>query len=218
MASSSQPASSNEKEYPRVGYVTVAEAESPTVDSRAPDPSAKIEGALPDLLWGAFLPCVPVVAVSATLLALIFTHRVNVDSGWQILQGPTVDSLHDLNFTDRVTSFAKTGGTNAYYIRFNPAVLAAIASWTSKIIPFITGSSMAVVAFFAGRRILDASRSHNRDQLPTPHQMSILINLLRGADISPLRETILYRWQNHERLVQPIPLAFSALSLIVFIT
>ena len=218
MALSSPQVSSNEKQFPRVGYESVTETESPTVESKTSVSSTKIQGALPDLLWGAFLPCLPVVAVSATLLALIFTHRVDVDPGWQILQGPTVDSLHGLNFTDRVISFAKAGGTKAYYIRFNPAVLAAIASWTSKIIPFITGSSMAVVAFFAGRRILDASRSNNPDQLPTPHQMSILINLLRGADISPLRETILYRWQNHERLVQPIPLAFGALSLIVFIT
>ena len=77
---------------------------------------------------------------------------------------------------------------------------------------------MAVIAFFAARRILDATRSNKLKELPTPHQMSILINLLQGAGLAPLRDTILYKWQNHEHLVQPIPLVFGALSSIVLIT
>ena len=209
---------SDEKQFDRVGYVTVTDVESPKSDSTPPDQIPKIKGALSDLLWGALLPCVPVIIVSTSLLAMIFYHRVPIDPGWEMLQTSTAGETDGFKMTSRVMSFATSGGSPAYYIRFSPTVLAAIASWTSKIIPFITGSSMAVVAFFAGRRILDATKSSNPDQLPTPHQMSILINLLRGADIAPLRDTILYRWQNHEHLVQPIPMAFGALSFIVFIT
>ena len=218
MASSSSPASPTEKTNASTANVTVAEVERPASVSGQTEPAPKIEGALPDLLYGAFLPCVPVVLVSASLLTLIFRHRVRLDPGWQLLQAPTADNIYDPNTLNHVLNLKTTGGSGAYYVRFNPAVLAAIAAWTSKIIPFITSSLMAVVAFFAGRRILDTTKSNKPNQLPTPHQMSILINLLRGANVSPLRETILYRWQNHEHLVQPIPMAFGALSFIIFLT
>ena len=178
----------------------------------------KIEGALPDLLYGALLPLVLVVLVSTLLLAIIFTRQVDIDPGWHLLKAPTTETISDPSFWNRSLEFEATGGNAAYYIRYNPATLAAIASWTSKIIPFITSSSMAVIAFFAGRHILDATRDHKTSQLPTPRQMSVLIKLLSGTDTSPLWNTLKYRWQNREHLVQPIHLAFGALSFVVTIT
>ena len=181
-------------------------------------PPTKIEGALPDLIYGALLPLVLVVLVSTLLLAIIFTHQVDLDPGWQLLKAPTAETISDPSFWNRSLEFEATGGKAAYYIRYNPATLAAIASWTSKIIPFITSSSMAVIAFFAGRHILDATRHHKTSQLPTSRQMSVLIKLLSGTDTSPLWSTLKYRWQYRERLVQPIHLAFGALSFVVVIT
>lgn len=181
-------------------------------------PLTKIEGALPDLFYGALLPCIPVVLVSTILLTIIFTHQVHLDPGWEWLKTPGAGDVSNLSLRNLTRELSATGGDAAYYVRYNPAILVVIASWTSKIIPFVTSSSMAVVAFFAGRRILVASRDHKFGQLPTPHQMSILIKLLNGAGVMPLWETIVYRVQNHEQLVQPIPLAFGALSLVVILT
>ena len=180
--------------------------------------TTKIEGALPDLLYGALLPLVLVIVVSTLLLAIIFTHQVNNDPGWSLLKAPTTETVFNSSFWNRTLELEATGGNAAYYIRYNPATLAAIASWTSKIIPFITSSSMAVIAFFAGRHILDATRDHKTGQLPTSRQMSVLIKLLSGTDTGPLWDTLKYRWQNREHLVQPIPLAFGALSFVVVIT
>ena len=133
----------------------------------------KGEGALPDLLYGALLPMVLVVLVSASLLAIIFINQVSIDSGWHTLNAPVTESVSDSSFWNRTLELKATGSHAAYLIRYNPATLAAIASCTSKIIPFITGSSMAVLAFFAGRHILDASRDHKTGQLPTHRQISI---------------------------------------------
>ena len=189
--------------------------ESVSDDHKSP---TKIEGALPDLLYGAFLPLVLVILVSTLLLAIIFTHQVNNDSGWPSLKAPTTETVFNSSFWNRTLEFEATGGNAAYYIRYNPGTLAAIASWTSKIIPFITSSSMAVIGFFAGRHILNATRDHKTGQLPTPRQMSVLIKLLSGTDTWPLWNTLKYRWQNREHLVQPIPLAFGALSYAVVLT
>ena len=199
-----------------IGEYTDFEDPKSTLDDRRP--LTKIEGALPDLFYGALLPCVPVVLVSTILLTIIFTHQVNLDPGWQWLKPPKAGEVSNPSLRNLTLELSATGGDAAYYVRYNPAILVVIASWTSKIIPFITSSSMAVVAFFAGRRILVASRDHEFGQLPTPHQMSILIKLLNGAGVMPLWETIVYKLQNHEHLVQPIPLAFGALSFVVILT
>ena len=194
------------------------EFEDPKPTSDHGNSSTKIEGTLPDPFYGALLPCVPVILVSSVLLAIIFSHQVDLDPGWQWLKPPGAGKSADPSLQNHTLELKATGGDAAYYVRYNPAILVAIASWTSKIIPFITSSSMAVVAFFAGRRILNASRENKFDQLPTPHQISILIKLLSGANVSPLWDTIVYRLHNHEQFVQPIPLAFGALSFVVFLT
>lgn len=207
-----------EKEGLSSPNTTIQELESPKPTSEKHESTTSIEGALPDLLIGAFLPCIPVVLVSTLLLTLIFYHRVDLDPGWQLLWTPTTGNISDSSIFDAALRFKTSGGDAAYFIHFNPALLAAIASWTSKIIPFLTSSSMAVIAFFAGRRILNATRYDQPGQLPTPHQISILINLLHGAGVRPLWDTFVYRWQNREHLVQPIPVAFGALSFIVINT
>ena len=182
-------------------------------------PVVSMEGGLLDLMLGAFLPCVPVVVVTSLLLTLILYHRVEIDPGWPMLQTPTLANFSSLGLANNTLKVqALHGGDAAYFVRYNPATLAAIASWSSKIIPFLTGSSMAVIAFFAGRRILDASKAKRPNDLPTPHQTSILIKLLSGAGAKPLWDTVVYRWQNHEHLAQPIPLAFNALLAIVVVT
>ena len=190
----------------------------PNAASDDHQPPTKIEGTISDLLYGALLPCVPVVLVSTLLLAIILTHRVDLAPGWQVLKAPIAREVSDRSLLNSTLEVKTTGGDAAYYVRYNPAILVAIASWTSKIIPFITGSSMAVIAFFAGRRVLVASQDKKFGQLPTPHQLSILIKLLSGTNFTPLWETVVYKFQSHEHLVQPIPLAFSALSVVVGLT
>lgn len=160
----------------------------------------------------------PVAVVSALLLTLIFYNEVKLDPGYELLRAPTTQSIDNPSLLHQAAELKSTGGTAAYYCTVNPAVLATIAAWTSKVIPFITSSSMAVVAFFVGRRILNATRDNKTGQLPTPHQISILINLISGGGVRPLYDTVMYRLQNHERLVNPIPLAFGSLSFIVIIT
>ena len=205
------PLADQEQKEKLIGTIDV----KPSDDYKSP---TKIEGALPDLLYGALLPSALVILVSTLLLAIIFAHQVNNDSGWLVLKAPTTETVFDSSFWNRTLVLKATGGNAAYYIRYNPGTLATIASWTSKIIPSITSSSMAVIAFFAGRHILDATRDHKTGQLPTPRQMSVLIKLLSGTNTSPLWNTLKYQWQNREHLVQPIPLAFGALSFVVVTT
>ena len=199
---------------PQTTINTVDDANPPSEEH---EETVFMSGALTDLLCGAFLPCLPVVLVSTLLLTLIFYHRVELDPGWQPLQVPT-SYVSNTSFLNQTYALVSGGGHHAYYVRFNPAILATIAAWSSKLIPYITGFLMAPIAFFAARRILNTSMDDEPGKLPTPHQMSILVGLVGSASPKALWDTIVYRWQNHGRLIQPVPLAFGAMSYIVFIT
>jgi len=180
-----------------------------------------MEGAIVSLIMGAFFPCIPVIAVCAALLSLIFRYRIGAP--YTVIQ--EISQTYNatiINQTLTEISKLKAGGDDIYWLWSNkatqPGTLHTIASITGKVMPFITSTSMAVVAFFAGRKIIDVTKASKQQSMPTPHQMSILISLLTGSGIKPLWDTMKYRYQNHEPLVQPVPLAFWSLSWIVALT
>lgn len=193
---------------------------SPTSSSANGDQKI-MEGAALSLLIGAFFPCIPVAAVCAVLLTLIFRNQIK--EPYMVVQEVfQVQTTDFVNQTLTEVSKLKAGGDNVYWLfatkATTPGTLHMIASITGKVMPFITSTSMALVAFFAGRRIIYITKVKKQQQMPTPHQMSILISLLNGSGIKPLWETLRYRYQNHEVLVQPVPLAFWSLTWIVVLT
>lgn len=76
---------------------------------------------------------------------------------------------------------------------------------------------MALVAFFVARYIVSESRRGDSAVLPDPQQLTILISLLSGSGLGPLKDTMLYKWLKKERLVSPLPAAFWALLLITLV-
>ncbi|KIW11730.1 hypothetical protein PV08_11032 [Exophiala spinifera] len=182
---------------------------------------AFMKGAMTSLVWGACAPCIPIMIVTCMLLKPILSHRIK-DS---LVFVPTSDQAttgnEALDALKGIQSFQSSGGSKAYYLHHNewtnPAVLHMIASWSAKILPFVTGTSMALVAFFAGHHFIWTTQNNSK-KLPSPHQVSILIGLLNGGGTQPLIDTIKYRMHHDEHLVQPLPIAFWSLSFIVVMT
>jgi hypothetical protein len=199
-------------------------AETEVLVPKSPAPSTGdanheiMEGATLSVLIGAFFPCIPVAVVCAVLLTLIFRHQIK--EPYTVVA--EISQVQTTGFINQTFTKLKAGGDNVYWLwataSTTPGTLHTIASITGKVMPFITSTSMALVAFFAGRRIINVTKVKNRQSMPTPHQMSILISLLNGSGIKPLWETLQYRLQNHESLVQPVRLAFWSLTWIVLLT
>ncbi|KPI39580.1 uncharacterized protein AB675_3577 [Cyphellophora attinorum] len=180
-----------------------------------------MKGATLSLAMGAFVPCIPVAIVSSVLLTLIFHNEIKAPFT-VVQQISTSHSTGFVNTTRTDLQALENGGKAVYWVwattATTPGTLHTIASITGKIMPFLTSTSMALVAFFAGRRVVQASKKLKYKSIPTPHQMSILISLLNGSGVSPIWQTLKYRMQAHETLVQPVHLAFWSLLWIVAIT
>ena len=84
--------------------------------------------------------------------------------------------------------------------------------------PLLHGPAASFPTFPARSWLLLPNSKHgDGTDLPTPEQFTLLIDLLGGNSFGPIRDTVAYRWAKKERLVDPLPTAFTALFLVTFI-
>ncbi|ETN36248.1 uncharacterized protein HMPREF1541_08525 [Cyphellophora europaea CBS 101466] len=180
-------------------------------------PERRLKQAIWAIVGGVALPCIPIIVITAVLLYFIFHFRVDLTKGLPEF-APTVNETHrDVN--SWIDYIRHQGGAPAYFVDYNPSTLTTIASWTSRVIPYLSSSIMALVAFFSARHIVLKSKhgDEHGSHLPTPEQLSLLINMLNGNGFSPLKDTILHRYRKREKLISPLPAAFTALFFITML-
>lgn len=205
-------------EKPLVEATTTAVVDDPAaLESDAPRPDRDLTRAIYTIVCGVALPCIPIIVVSAVLLYFIFHYRVIPRAGWPELYISPDQAGGINNVTDLIKTLRHDGGKPAYFVQYNPSTITTIASWTGRVIPYLSSSIMALVAFFAARHIVLKSKRGHHNDLPTPEQLTILISLLGGSGFGPLKDTVLYRWGKRRRLVAPLPAAFTALFIITFL-
>ena len=183
-------------------------------ESGSAPPDRNVAAAIWAIVCGVALPCIPVIIISVVLMYFISHYQVIPRPGWPELQIYADHTHQSTNFTQKLHDARHTGGNPAYYVAYNPSTITTIASWTGRVIPYLSSSIMALVAFFAARRIVTKSKSGDGSDLPTPEQLTLLIGLLGGNSFGPLKDTVLHRWAEKKRLVDPIPFAFFALFLV----
>lgn len=156
------------------------------------------------------------IAISTVLLYFIFHYRIVLEPSWPELSLKNTTAIHEpvRNFTSAWRS-VRRGGRAAYHVAYNPSTITTIAAWTGRVIPYLSSSIMALVAFFAARHMVQKSKLQERSELPPPEQLTLLVENLDGNGIFALWNTVKFRYgRNRERLSSPLPAAFAALTLI----
>jgi hypothetical protein len=181
-----------------------------------PEQAERMDGAFSSIICGAAIPCGLILAIFGALVGVVLGTQINRDEGYPELLSETkaAASNSSAGVLTTLNSWKKNGGNAAFFIDFNPSSLTAIATLTGKIIPYLSSSIMALVAFFAARRIINNSKDSNVDQLLSPHQLSILIELLGGNSCTPLKNCVKHHVKSKQKWVSPLPHAFSALAAV----
>jgi hypothetical protein len=205
----------NMDEKSRRTSVKVAETE-PILNAQKerPKPTERMNGAFLSIICSATIPCGLVLIIFGALIGVILGFRIDRNEGYPELKLATTLTVSSATLATKLSDFKKNGGTHAFFIDFNPSSLTAIATLTGKIVPYLSSSVMALIAFFAARRIVMNSNDMSSDHLLSPHQLSILIELLGGSTYSPLNNCVQYHIKNNSKWVNPLPLAFTALALV----
>lgn len=161
--------------------------ESPGDESALAKNEKRIGGDIISIICPPAIPCSIAFAVSGVLIGLTVAHHVTIETGWQELQLP--HNATSSSLLAQARTLRDDGGSGAYYIQPNPSSLTTIASWTGKVIPYLSSSVMALVAFFPASHVLQASRSGRDEALLTPHQLAFLLGLLSLSSCLILPDT-----------------------------
>ncbi|KAL7919765.1 hypothetical protein ACQKWADRAFT_329380 [Trichoderma austrokoningii] len=124
----------------------------------------------------AAAPSIILSAATAALIVFTFRNRVILSNGSGELQTPHASD----NSSKTIREFIRTGGSEAYYIRFNPSTLTTIASISGKFVPYLSSAIMGLAALFAADFVQKTSQKEQNDKLLTPSQLTLLIGLLSG--------------------------------------
>lgn len=189
--------------------------DSSVLEKLQPKPAHDITRAIWTIVSGVALPCIPILVITTILLYYIFRHRLVLSPGLPELQIAS-DHTHR-NATQWLNLMRQQGGDRAYFVQYNASTITTIASWTGRVIPYLSSSIMALVAFYAARHIVLKSKHGDGSNLPSPEQLTILISVLGGSGFGPLKDTLLYRYGKKEKLISPLPAAFGALFIITFL-
>lgn len=116
-------------------------------------------------IWPAFAICVPMVLLSAALLYIVLTHRV--DNG--------------VNVFDKDSSPPQFSQENHLLVDFSATKLVFLASFLSTLAPLLAGCIMSLMGIIVYHDLQQSSKVSCFPQLPTPYQMSLLIGLIAAS-------------------------------------
>jgi hypothetical protein len=148
------------------------------------------------LWWTAAIVGLPILGFTTTLLALVFIYRVSNDTAHPF-GGPT----------------KTTADSQSILVNFSATRLTFVASCSSTLAPMLLGSLMALWHIPTAYMLASDTAQNDSHDLPTPHQLSLLIGLASGS-LDELRKYLIYRL-TRVRAKQPRILTRSVVVLIV---
>lgn len=118
---------------------------------------------------------IPLTLLSFVLLGLILRFRVS----------SAITGSPNLPYSDILDE------PDVYYVDFSATSLTTVGSWISSVAPHITSSVMVLFSFYVASGLRKQLRTRDTSQLPTPYQLTLLLELF-AAGISSL-----WKWQKY---------------------
>ena len=150
-----------------------------------------------EIVLACLVISIPMLVLSAGLLGIIYAFRVVQPEADLSYPGPS-DGV-DID-------------PSAYLVNYSATRLITIASWSSSIAPLLPGFVMILISFPAARRFLRSSQADQENDLPTPYQLGLYLQILTGG-VGSLWLWIKYRfWSKRERQASVVTLLVLNLS------
>lgn len=130
------------------------------------DKPKKMSGKYFNVLLAFTVITVPMVLLPALLLWIVFTYGLTQHA-----------TLSDL----QTTADIEQSTTSAFYVDFSSTTLVLLASLMSIVSSSLVSSFMVLYSYPIMSRIARKSQNSQNADLPTPFQVSLLIQLLKGG-------------------------------------
>ncbi|KAL7794117.1 hypothetical protein V8C43DRAFT_315038 [Trichoderma afarasin] len=161
------------------------------------------------ILLAFTLPCLAMASASGFLIGIIFKNRVSLNPGLPELQASGNVSSAPRSI---ISNFMVSGGSQAYYVIFNPSSLSTLASAAGKLLPYLSSTITGLMAFFAASSMNQISQQGQVSKLLTPKQLSVLLGLLVSG-WHGLWDAICYRVKRGSKFDGPLFGVVTALAI-----
>ena len=78
------------------------------------------------------------------------------------------------------------------YVNFSATRLIFIASWSSTAAPLLIGSALVLSSYSAAQTIFRNTQPNNTASLPTPHQLSLVLDMLSCGGVGAIWNWLKY--------------------------
>lgn len=180
----------------------------PSIPQRTPNGTSDAQktrpgmsGAKGDIYLALACILIPMLGLSGLVIGLVFGYQV--------------ERNHDPNSPLALTQPSDTDNS-AYYVHINSTTFATIASWSSTVAPLLVMAAMSLTAFPVARKLRDRSSTDSTD-LPTPFQLSLLLESLTGSIVSLWRLIRYRRWEHRQPVASLVRSSFVILVVATFV-
>jgi hypothetical protein len=125
----------------------------------------------------------PLLGITAALLGIVYTHFVPYSAS-------ALDGTSGLD------------DTTAYFVDFSATSLTTLASWLSSVAPHVTLATMTLVGLPFANRMRELTAACKYEDLPSPTQLSIVIQLLSGSPLAIWDWLPIRSWRVKERPIK----------------
>jgi hypothetical protein len=130
--------------------------------SRSRMSSGKLE-----IFFGFFLITAPMVCLSCALIAIVYNHSL-------LYNGPASPALAlPINQNE----------SDVYYLSTSQKLLLTVATWSSTLAPYLVGTAITLASFPLARQMLRDQHQNRPEDLPTPYQLSLTLEILGGKGL-----------------------------------
>lgn len=137
--------------------------------------ATRIQGRITQILIAFLVMTIPMLLFSSVLLGLIFHYRVTQNEFVSNNLAFTSDSVDN----------------DAYFVNISATTLITVASWSSTVAPILIGFSMTLASYPVAKGLLEDSQ-RELGQLPTPFQLSLIIQIIANSGIGSLWSWLVY--------------------------
>lgn len=141
---------------------------------------------------------IPMLALSAILMALVFSHQMPKNSStYAILGNGTAESLG-----------------SAYYVDYSVTTLVYIALLSSTVATLLLSAAMVLFSCLLASRYAKQSDNGEDSVLESPYQLELLIHIVDGR-LMALWSHLLYLFGSKQNRIRIMPVLWQASALMI---
>ncbi|KAL8933183.1 MAG: hypothetical protein Q9216_006482 [Gyalolechia sp. 2 TL-2023] len=156
-----------------------------------------MNGAKLEIGLASAMMLIPMLALSAILMALVYSHQMPDNSSTYTIGNETAKSLG-----------------SAYYVDYSATTLVYIASLSSTIATLLLSAAMVLFSYFLASKFAKQSDNGEDSLLPSPYQLELVIRIIDGR-LMALWSYILYFFGSKQNRIRIMPILWQASALMI---